>query len=90
MVKCEICHDLSYLAYGGEMELNRKKYLDVLESWAKSQKSKPLLLWGARQVGKTHLMLKAANLFFSEHYYLNFEQDKQLAPLFRDSLSNRP
>ena len=69
------------------MELNRKKYLDVLESWSKSKNAKPLLLWGARQVGKTHLMLKAAKLFYTEHYYLNFEQDKLLAPLFRDSLS---
>ena len=64
------------------MELNRNRYLDVLESWAKSQKPKPLLLWGARQVGKTHLMLKAAERFFGEHYYLNFERDKQLALLF--------
>ncbi len=68
------------------MELNRNRYLNVLESWAKSQKPKPLLLWGARQVGKTHLMLKAAERFFGEYYYLNFERDKQLALLFRESL----
>jgi uncharacterized protein len=69
------------------MTLIRNKYLKNIELWSKKPRPKPLLLWGSRQVGKTHLMITAADKYFPDYLYLNFEKDKSLAALFRESLS---
>lgn len=63
----------------------REKYLNLIDAWSKIVKPKPLLLWGARQVGKTTLMRDFASNY-SDHVYLNFETDKSLAGLFSASL----
>lgn len=56
-----------------------------LRSWKQQSKRKPLLLMGARQVGKTYILKK-----FGEEYantvYLNFENNQRLCQLFDASL----
>ncbi len=64
----------------------RKKYASSILSWSMAAKAKPLLLWGARQVGKTTLMKEFSSSYHPDHIYLNFEFDKQLHSLFADSL----
>lgn len=64
----------------------RKKYARSILLWSQAVKAKPLLLWGARQVGKTTLMQEYAGAHNPDHIYLNFEFDKQLHSLFVDSL----
>jgi predicted AAA+ superfamily ATPase len=64
----------------------RTKYADAMLKWSQAAKAKPLLLWGARQVGKTTLMKQFAEKQFRSHVYLNFESDKKLHALFVDSL----
>lgn len=64
----------------------RTKYTDAMLKWSQATKAKPLLLWGARQVGKTTLMREFAEKHYRSHVYLNFESDKQLHTLFADSL----
>jgi predicted AAA+ superfamily ATPase len=68
-------------------EILRVSYLNQLISWIKEDRPKPLLLWGARQVGKTHLMKTFASHYAPDSIYLNFERDKELNPLFALSLS---
>ena len=41
--------------------MERKKIID-LEEWLKSPRRKPLIIWGARQVGKTYLVKTLARL----------------------------
>lgn len=65
-----------------------KRYFDEkLDSWRKKKDRKPLILRGARQVGKTYGVKKWAAKNFERTAYLNFEKDSSLGNLFQDSLS---
>lgn len=70
--------------------MHRKIYMSSLTAWIQSKKTKPILLWGARQVGKTTIMRDFAasqrGTQIQDHVYLNFEADKALASLFSTSL----
>lgn len=59
-----------------------RKILDWLVKWKNSSNRKPLILQGARQVGKTYSLLT----FGKEHYesvvYFNFENNKELIKIF--------
>ena len=46
--------------------------LKALEKWLKSPHRKPLIVWGARQVGKTYLVKDLfAKRFFKEYVYID-------------------
>lgn len=49
--------------------MKRGSYIDKLESWARSSRRKPLILEGARQVGKTWLMQEFAKTHFENVIY---------------------
>ncbi len=55
--------------------------------WKNSSNRKPLLLQGARQVGKTYLVNEFGNNEYSNFIYLNFEQDPDLRTLFSGNLN---
>ena len=48
---------------------------------------KPLLLHGARQVGKTHLLKDLGRTAFEYAVYLNFETDARMAALFQEDIT---
>jgi predicted AAA+ superfamily ATPase len=58
-----------------------------LIAWKNSESRKPLLLQGARQVGKTYLVSQFAENEYKNFIYLNFEQKSGLNALFEDDLS---
>ncbi|MCP5052289.1 MAG: ATP-binding protein, partial [bacterium] len=58
-----------------------------LLDWKTSENRKPLLLQGARQVGKTYLLKEFAKREYSDCAYFNFEQSPELGPLFDSSLA---
>jgi predicted AAA+ superfamily ATPase len=66
--------------------VERDAYQTLLD-WKCSPRRKPLLLRGARQVGKTWLLKRFGEREYSEIVYLNFEEDPRLAGLFAGSLS---
>lgn len=53
-----------------------------LVTWKNSKTRKPLILQGARQVGKTWLMKEFGKLEFKQVVYLNFESNTRLRELF--------
>lgn len=55
---------------------------DDLRNWKNSTDRKPLILQGARQVGKTWLMKEFGKNEFSQVAYLNFESSVRLKSLF--------
>ena len=60
-----------------------------LEDWAISKSRKPLLLRGARQVGKSSSVRKLGEKF--EHYLeINFEKEKNVRELFETADSLHP
>lgn len=56
--------------------------LASLKRWKETSSRKPVLITGARQVGKTWLMKEFGKTHFSSYIYINFERDKLLANLF--------
>ncbi len=65
--------------------MKRDIYPQLL-AWKKARNRKPLILMGARQVGKTHLLRFFGAQEYQSSIYLNFEEDKALDRLFADNL----
>jgi len=59
----------------------RNKLADLI-AWKNSTSRKPLILRGARQVGKTWLMQEFGRTQYAQTVYINFEKNKRLASLF--------
>lgn len=53
-----------------------------LAQWKSSSHRKPLVLRGARQVGKTWLMKEFGRLNYEKTFYFSFENDSELAKIF--------
>ena len=53
-----------------------------LAQWKSSSHRKPLVLRGARQVGKTWLMKEFGRLNYKKTFYFSFENDSELAKIF--------
>jgi len=51
----------------------KRSAMKLLENWKHKKNRKPLLLQGARQVGKTYLINKFGKNYFDRIYTLNFE-----------------
>jgi hypothetical protein len=66
--------------------MERSAY-NKLTDWKKSINRKPLIVQGARQVGKTYLIKAFGKKEYSNIITLNFEEDKKLHSLFEKSLS---
>ena len=59
----------------------------TLKLWKSDEDRKPLLLQGARQVGKTHLLKSFSEEEYARQVYLNFEEDPSLPSLFEGRLN---
>ncbi len=59
--------------------------LDDLKKWKSKSNRKPLVIRGARQVGKTHLVRLFAGEMFKHLVEINFERDSGIASLFRSN-----
>ena len=68
--------------------MERNAYNELM-NWKKSSQRKPLLLQGARQVGKTYLVNQFSKTEYSTQVYLNFEQNPHLHELFAGDLKPR-
>lgn len=65
--------------------MRRDIYLKLLK-WRKSSRRKPLIVQGARQVGKTFLLKEFAKNEYKNFLYLNFDEDTKLVDFFTDKL----
>jgi len=61
--------------------MKRDIYKKMLE-WKQSRRRKPLILRGARQVGKTYILKEFAKNEYDNHVYLDFEDDPTLDAYF--------
>ena len=64
-----------------------RKIMEYLESWRVSGNRKPLILQGARQVGKTYSILEFGRTRYENVAYFNFETNPGLARTFDESIS---
>jgi uncharacterized protein len=65
----------------------KRKIMEKLHGWKNQTKRKPLILKGARQVGKTFVLKKFGQLEYENTIYLNFEDTPKLYKLFEASLT---
>lgn len=64
-----------------------RKIMDYLEEWKKSEHRKPLILQGARQVGKTYSILEFGRINYENVAYFNFETNPRLNETFAENIS---
>jgi predicted AAA+ superfamily ATPase len=60
-----------------------------LEEWLKNRRRLPLIVQGARQVGKTYSVLSFGRERFDSVLYFNFESNRELHRIFERDLSPR-
>ena len=64
-----------------------RKVSAFLESWKQSEHRKPLIIQGARQVGKTYSVLEFGRTHYENVAYFNFETNPKLAQTFDEDIS---
>ena len=63
-----------------------RKIMDYLEAWKQSRERKPLVLQGARQVGKTYTLLEFGRTHYENVAYFNFEMTPSLNETFAEDI----
>jgi len=61
----------------------KRRAMQILERWKDSPTRKPLIIRGARQVGKTWLMQEFGKTFFHNAAYINFENNQRMQQVFQ-------
>ncbi|MFI3226006.1 MAG: AAA family ATPase [Clostridia bacterium] len=56
--------------------------MQKLTSWKESNNRKPLIIKGARQVGKTWLMKEFGKRYYKNYVYFNFDEEQELSSIF--------
>ena len=64
-----------------------RKVIRFLEDWQNSPHRKPLILQGARQVGKTYSILEFGRTHYDNVAYFNFETNPKLNKTFDENIS---
>lgn len=63
-----------------------RKIMTYLSEWKVSPYRKPLILQGARQVGKTYALLEFGRNYYENVVYLNFETNEKLIHTFQEDI----
>ena len=64
-----------------------RKIISFLEVWKEDEHRKPLILQGARQVGKTYSILEFGRTHYENVAYFNFETNPKLNETFEEDIS---
>ncbi len=64
-----------------------RKITHFLKTWKESRHRKPLILQGARQVGKTYSILEFGRSHYENVAYFNFETNPRLNEIFAEDIS---
>lgn len=65
----------------------KRHAMRILEEWKNNPARKPLIIRGARQVGKTWLMKEFGKKFFANVAYINFENNVRMQQVFQGDFS---
>ena len=64
-----------------------RKISDFLEQWKSGKYRKPLIIQGARQVGKTYAILEFGRTHYDNVAYFNFQTSETLSSAFEENIS---
>lgn len=59
-----------------------RSQIEKLIKWKENKNKKPLIIRGARQVGKTWLMREFGGKYYNNYAYINFDNNSRMAQLF--------
>ncbi|MBQ9488508.1 MAG: ATP-binding protein [Lachnospiraceae bacterium] len=65
----------------------KRKFYEELIKWEKENIKEPLLVIGARQVGKTWIIKSFCEKMYEKYIYINLEEQKDLITIFEDNLT---
>lgn len=65
----------------------KRKVEQQLTAWKNNQNKMPLIIEGARQVGKTWIMKEFGSKYYKSIVYFNFDENRQLHKLFEVDLN---
>ena len=57
----------------------KREIIKDLEKWKNSKNRKPLIVHGARQVGKTYIIKQFGKKYYEDLIYVNFETNKEIS-----------
>lgn len=77
---------MTFVAQRGMFFCMKRNILEQLVDWKDQRNRKPLLLQGARQVGKTYILEKFGTDFFPRYHHFDFVEDPQLKSVFEENL----
>lgn len=60
----------------------KRNAIEDLIKWKSSEERKPMVLKGARQVGKTWLMKEFGKNYYNSYVYFNFDEEDELKSIF--------
>lgn len=66
----------------------KRKILSDLIKWKENPKRKPLIVYGARQVGKTYILKKFAEECFTNYVYVNLETNVSVNAYFDEDINS--
>ena len=61
-----------------------REKIEELKKWKESPNRKPLIIRGARQVGKTWLMKEFGKKYYDKCAYINFDDNSRMNKLFEE------
>lgn len=62
-----------------------RKLMEELKSWKEDPYRKPMIIKGARQVGKTWLMKEFGRLYYEKCVYISMDENEIMEGVFRDA-----
>ena len=64
-----------------------RNQIEKMISWKNNKNKKPLIIRGARQVGKTWLMKEFGENYYKNYAYINFDNNTRMEQLFSGDLN---
>ena len=62
----------------------KRDFYRVLEDWQKNDIEIPLMIVGARQVGKTYIIDEFCKNNFDDYIYINLKDNKEVCNIFKE------
>lgn len=60
----------------------KRNAIEELIKWKNDEERKPMVLRGARQVGKTWIMKEFGKTYYEKYFYFNFDEEDNLSSIF--------
>ena len=60
----------------------KRNAMQDLVQWKNDEERKPMVLKGARQVGKTQIMKEFGRQYYESYVYFNFDEEEELKSIF--------